>query len=103
MNPRRYPGVPRSCPEAGDPHGDPAWGGPGVGESGGHPRRGISPRPQARCLRPLRQQAAKPWSHLHVQEQLVVMANATVAAPAGVPRRIPDAVTGPAETGYSGL
>ena len=77
--------------------------GRGWGSREDTPGGGISPRPQARCLRPLRQQAAKPWSHLHVQEQLVVMANATVAAPAGVPRRIPDAVTGPAETGYSGL
>ena len=58
----------------------PHWGGLGVRESGGHPRRAHQP-PAAGpcCLRPLREQVAERCSHLDVQEQLVLIVAEMVA------------------------
>jgi hypothetical protein len=56
-------------------------GGAGVGTP---PAGASAPGRRLRCLRPLREQAARAWSHLHVQEQFALMVTETVADSRGL-------------------
>ena len=74
--------------EAGAYRGSALWSRFGEGRgcgSGGHPRRGHQPPAAGSVvLRPLREQAARAWSHLHVPEQFVLMVTGTVAGSRGL-------------------
>ena len=74
--------------EAGAYRGSALWSRFGEGRgcgSGGHPRRGHQPPAAGSVvLRPLREQAARAWSHLHVPEQFVLMVTGTVADSRGL-------------------